>query len=128
MITVTAGLLVDEDQILIAKRSKNSRMGQKWEFPGGKVKQGESPEECLIRELKEELNIEVSIEDFLSENIHVYDWGTVRLLAYYVRWKEGEIEPRVHERVKWARIDNLHEYDFLSADIPLIKKLMSHCD
>ena len=70
MINVTAAIMERNGKIFIAKRSSNSRLPNKWEFPGGKVEVGETPEQCLRRELKEEFDIEVTIGDFVGSNIY----------------------------------------------------------
>ncbi len=124
MITVTAGLILCDDKVLIARRKPGDQLGRRWEFPGGKVKPEESPEECLKRELAEELDIEVEVDGFCAENVHHYEWGTVRLLGYFASWIEGDINPQVHEEITWADVEDLHNYDFLPADVPIVEELL----
>ena len=89
MIDVTAAIIQREGLILAARRKQGSHMAGYWEFPGGKIEPGETPEECLQRELKEELSIESKIGPFFEESC--YDYGTkqIRLLSYFVDYKDS---------------------------------------
>lgn len=120
---VTAAIIVKDDLILIARRGKDENLPGKWEFPGGKIEKGESPEACLKREIKEELNIDIKVGDFLGESIYEYANGAIRLLAYFSTIIEGEIELSVHDEVRWISIKEFDKFDFAPADIPLIEKL-----
>lgn len=124
MIKVTAAIFVQNDKILIAQRKAGDKLEYKWEFPGGKINPGETPEECLARELKEEFLVESSIGDFFGESIYHYNHGAIQLLAYWVSFNEGELKPTVHEKVLWVSPCDLDKYEFCPADIPLVKKLM----
>ncbi|KNZ70794.1 NUDIX hydrolase [Thermincola ferriacetica] len=121
---VTAAILMRDDKVFIAKRKANGLLAGKWEFPGGKIEKGESPEECLKREMKEEFHIEVSVGAFFGESIYHYEHGAIHLLAYYVQWEKGEFRPLVHDEFKWVPVAELKEYGFAPADIPLAEKLM----
>ena len=125
MVTVTAAIILNKnkDKVLVAKRNKEAQLAGKWEFPGGKIKEGETPENCLKRELKEELNIDVEVSGFFAENIHSYDHETIKLLSYFAWWIEGEITLHVHEKVDWVEIEKLRYCDFAPADIPIVNKL-----
>ena len=125
MITVTAGLIFCRDKALIAKRNLDDAWQAKWEFPGGKVNVGESPDDCLRRELMEELGISVKVLDFFDENIYEYEQGKIRLLGYYVKWLDRDIVPNVHQEVRWVAINSLKDYDFLPADLPFVERLIS---
>lgn len=121
---VTAAILINNGKVLIARRAKNQKLAGKWEFPGGKVEAGETPEECLIREIKEELGIKIEIEDFFGESIYRYnDIGVIKLIAYRVRWIEGDYKLNVHSQIKWVKPDELDKFDFSPADKPFVKKL-----
>jgi 8-oxo-dGTP diphosphatase len=89
MIDVTAAILVKDGKILIAKRKSSDKIPDKWEFPGGKLEAGETPRECLKREIQEEFGIDVSVGEFLGESMYHYDLGPIRLLAYRAWWKGG---------------------------------------
>lgn len=79
---VVAGIVLNEDKILIAKRAKGEKMEGKWEFPGGKIEKGETPEEALIREFKEELSVDINVHGYFCKSIYKYEFGEIRLLAY----------------------------------------------
>jgi 8-oxo-dGTP diphosphatase len=123
MQTVTAAILTRDGKILIARRPATSRLACKWEFPGGKVEDGETPEACLARELKEELDIDVDVGALLGESVYHYEHGSIRLLAYETRWRGGRIVPRVHDEVKWVSPGELDGYEFAPADIPFAEGL-----
>jgi len=125
MITVTAGILVRDARVFIAKRKAHARLAGKWEFPGGKVEQGETPEVCLKRELEEELGIDATVGDYLGESIYRYDFGTVRILFYRAFWDGKPIVSKDHQEVQWVSLDQLDGYDFAPADIPFVEKLMA---
>ncbi|MCG8483054.1 MAG: 8-oxo-dGTP diphosphatase MutT [Clostridia bacterium] len=120
---VTAAIIVQDGLILIARRGANENLAGKWEFPGGKIEKGESAQDCLKREIKEELNIEIEVGEFLGDSIYEYSNGVIRLLAYFCTIIEGEIELSVHDQVKWIEIEEFDKFDFAPADIPLIEKL-----
>lgn len=124
MITVTAAILRHEGLVLLARRKDGKHAGR-WEFPGGKLEDGESEPQCLARELQEELGIETEVDAFFAESFHTYDGGAIRLRAYEVRWVSGELRPQVHDRLEWVRPENVRHYDLLSADLPLAEALRS---
>lgn len=120
---VTAAIIIKDGKILIAQRGKNEKLAGKWELPGGKIEKGETPQECLKREIIEELNIEIEVGDFFGESIYKYSNGEIRLLTYFARILKGKIELSVHDQVKWVTTRELDEFDFSPADIPLIERL-----
>jgi|SRR5690554_632907 len=122
---VTAALIWEKGRVLIAKRAAQDRLINKWEFPGGKTEYGESPEECLKREILEELGIVIEVGEFFAESIYAYPEGPIRLLSYFAFWKSGEVNPEVHEEIKWVEPNELQEYDLAPADIPIAEKLAS---
>ena len=95
-----------------------------WEFPGGKIEAGEGPKECLARELKEELALEVDVGDFITLVEHDYKDISISLAAYYCNILKGQIKVSVHDSYKWVKISDLLTYDLLPADIPIAKKLI----
>lgn len=120
---VTAAIIRNEQRVLIAKRKSDDASMNKWEFPGGKIEEGESPEECLAREMREEFGIEVDVGAFFGESLYDYETGTIRLMAYWTRWTSGEFRLHVHQEIRWVKPEELKQYDFLPADIPLAEKL-----
>ncbi len=123
--TVTGAILFRGGKLLIARRPTADNLANKWEFPGGKVEAGETPEACLARELDEELGIEVRVGAFLGESVYHYEHGAIRLLAYRTTWETGELKPQVHDEIKWVSLGELNQYDFAPADVPFADKLMS---
>jgi 8-oxo-dGTP diphosphatase len=123
MINVTAAIIERNGNILIAKRSSTSSLPNKWEFPGGKIEVGETPEECLARELYEEFDIMVTVGDFIAESVYQYERKTVRLLGFMVQY-DGEIKVmNAHDDVKWVPVDDLLDYDLAPADVPIAREV-----
>ena len=123
IVKVTAAILEKDGRILIDQRNSKYHLTGKWEFPGGKIEAGETPEECLARELNEEFDIEVSIGDHLGSNIHHYDHISIELLAYCAFWDGGKINSTDHKDFKWVTIDELDQFDFAPADQPFVEML-----
>ena len=123
MKTVTAAIIIDDGKILIAQRSPDTTLPLKWEFPGGKVEDGETPEECLSREIMEELDLVVSIDDFFVSSIYKYEFGEIELLAYFAKIISGYMQLNVHTDHKWVLPKDLSLFDFAPADIEIAQKL-----
>ncbi|BBO93235.1 (deoxy)nucleoside triphosphate pyrophosphohydrolase [Desulfosarcina ovata] len=128
IIKVTAAILEKNGQIIIAQRKSGDHLSGLWEFPGGKIEPGESPEACLARELNEEFNIEVTIGDFLGSNVHHYDHISIELMAYRASWVSGTISMNDHKAYRWVTVDQLTEYEFTSADVPFVDMLLRRLD
>ena len=120
---VTAAILIKDKKVLIAKRKADDRQANKWEFPGGTVEQNETPEACLMREIREEFGINVSVGRFFGESVYHYDHGSIKLLAYWTQWESGKITLKDHAGYRWVSPEQLSEYDFAPADIPFVEKL-----
>lgn len=120
---VTAALICKNDGVFIARRAPGEKMAGGWEFPGGKIEEGETPEECLKRELFEEFGVAAEIRGFFCESIYEYPQGTIRLLAYFADIVSGEIRLTVHDAFRWAAPDELTDYSMLPADIPVARRL-----
>lgn len=120
---VTAAIIIKNDFVLIAQRGKGENLEGKWEFPGGKIEPGETPEECLKREIKEELNVEIKVGDFLGESIYTYPNGQIKLMAYFATIVKGDFKLSVHDEVKWVDSHEIDNFDFAPADIPLVEKV-----
>lgn len=123
IIKVTAAILVKDHKIIIAKRGPNDRLAKKWEFPGGKVENNETPEQCLKREIKEEFDIDVSVGKYLGSSIYHYDHISIELLAYRAYWENGQIHLKDHDDFKWVSLEQLAEFDFAPADLVFVEKL-----
>ncbi len=121
---VTAAIITKNDQILIARRKKDKHLALKWEFPGGKINHGETPEECLKRELREEFDIQVKIEDFYLKNYHAYDLFLIELLSFKVKHISGDFILKDHDQIKWVLPQEMRQFSFAPADIPIVNKLL----
>lgn len=124
MIQVTAGILRDGERVLVCQRRAGGRFGLKWEFPGGTLETGESPEACLQRELQEELGIAAEVGSQVHATEHRYPNGVaVHLRFFRILRFEGTPANRIFERIAWVRPDELPGYDFLEADRELVEML-----
>lgn len=123
MKNVTAAIILKDNKILIAQRAPADKLANKWEFPGGKIEPGETQQECLKREIREELDVEIEVLDFFGESIYAYISGSIRLIAYWCKWISGDFTLKVHSRIEWVNRNQLDLYDFAQADIPLVEKL-----
>jgi 8-oxo-dGTP diphosphatase len=121
---VVAGLIVKDGKLLVCQRTRHQTMPLKWEFPGGKIEEKEQPRDALRRELEEELGILATIGDEVVRIQYEYPNRTmVELRFFVVREYQGEIENRIFKDIQWAVPRDLPKFDFLEADLTLIKDL-----
>jgi 8-oxo-dGTP diphosphatase len=121
---VVAGLIVKEGKLLVCQRTRHQTMPMKWEFPGGKIEEGEQPRDALRRELEEELGIIATIGDELVRIQHEYpNGGMVELRFFVVRDFKGELENRIFRDMQWSLPADLPKFDFLEADLTLVRDL-----
>ncbi len=121
---VVAALILRGDEVLICQRRPDQPMALQWEFPGGKIEQGEGPEVALARELTEELGITATIGPRVTRIRHNYrHGGAVDLQFYTVREYTGEIVNHIFNELRWAKLADLPSYDFLPADRGLVRDL-----
>jgi 8-oxo-dGTP diphosphatase len=121
---VVAALIFKHDQILVCQRTRHQTMPLKWEFPGGKIEEGEQPRDALRRELNEELGIDATIGEEVARIRHEYKNGSaVELRFYAVREYKGELENRIFKDMRWAIRSELPSLDFLEADLQLVREV-----
>lgn len=121
---VVAALILKNSQVLVCQRTRHQSMPLKWEFPGGKIEDGEQPRDALRRELDEELGIDAQIGEEVARIRHEYkNGGAVELRFYVVSEYAGEMENRIFRDMQWAKRSDLPSYDFLEADLELVKDL-----
>jgi len=119
---VVAALILKDGNVLVCQRTKHQTMPLKWEFPGGKIEEGEQPRDALRRELEEELGIDATIGEEVARIRHEYKTGNaVELRFYVVKEYSGEIENRIFKEIRWSSRKELPSYDFLEADLELVK-------
>lgn len=123
VLEVVAGILEREGRYLVAMRSAGGELPGRWEFPGGKVEPGESPEGALAREFLEELGLTVEVGERVAVGIHRNGGSTVRLSGFRVYRLRGEPACRVHEELRWVKTGEMRALPFAPADLPLIEAL-----
>ena len=123
-INVVAGIIINQNKILIGKRKDKDIGGGKWEFPGGKIEVGETNSEALERELYEELGISVKIGKELMNYEHMFKTTIYNITFMEITDYEGEIYNNAHSEIKWVKFSNLPEYDFISGDDRFIQSLI----
>ena len=126
MITVAAGLIESNGQILIARRRNVGRHGRKWEFPGGKVEPNESPEECVRRELQEELGITAKVGELFCVSEYDYPDFSIRLEVYCIRSISGYPVALEHDEIRWIEPKQIEDFDFPEADRPVVAKIVAN--
>lgn len=123
MVEVVAALIWDKERFLICQRPANKARALLWEFVGGKAEAGESLQEALIRECREELSITVAVDDVFMDVIHEYPDITVHLTLFNSRIAEGVPTLLEHNDLRWIRVDEIDNFDFCPADIDILKRL-----
>ena len=127
-IKVVAGLIFQNNKLLICQRPKFKDHPLKWEFPGGKIKKNETSEDALIREINEELSINIiNYNELISYNFNYSDLGkTVFINFYLIKNFTGKMLNNFHNQLKWIEIKDIREYDFLEGDIKIIDYISSN--
>ena len=125
MTEVVAALIWDDDKFMICQRPANKARALLWEFVGGKVELGETKEQALIRECKEELNILLSVGEVFMDVVHEYPDLTVHLTLFNATIEEGEPQKLEHNDIQWIMPSEISNYEFCPADEEILKKLSS---
>ena len=123
MVEVVAALIWDKERFLICQRPANKARALLWEFVGGKAEAGESLQEALIRECREELSITVAVDDVFMDVVHEYPDITVHLTLFNSRIAEGVPTLLEHNDLRWICVDEIDNFDFCPADIDILKRL-----
>ena len=121
MIQVTCAIIVQNNKILITQRGANSSHPFKWEFPGGKIEELETDIECIKREIREELNVEIEILKNLNSVHHNYTENEIKLIPFLCGILEGDIKLNEHNDCAWKFLDELKNVDFSEADSKILQ-------
>lgn len=124
MIDVVAAILIEDGKLMLAQRPAGKHMGLRWEFPGGKVEKGETPEAALERELKEELNIETKTGALYTEKLHRYPEKEIRLMFYFTSLIGGTPQPIEEAQVGFFTMEEAERLDLADADRLLFEQLL----
>ena len=126
MIDVVAAVISDnEGKILIAQRNFMKSQGGLWEFPGGKIEQNETREQAIIREIKEEMDIDIQVERYINEKVFNYPDKSINLIALECKKNSGEIKLIEHEDIKWVGKNDLKRFEFAPADEFIINAILN---
>ena len=120
---VTAAVILEDEKVLLTRRPDDKIHGGLWEFPGGKVDPGESPEEALCREIREELDAKIQVTGIFEVVFYRYDWGPVLILAYSCQLITNDLRDIGVAEHRWVHPRNLKEFSILPADQPIIARL-----
>lgn len=120
VIDVVAAAIVKDGRVLAAQRGPGMTMAGMWEFPGGKIESGETPEESLVREIAEELGAEVAVRGHVVTTDHLYDFATIRLATYYCELLAGTPTVSEHAELRWLTAAEMHDLDWAPADIEAV--------
>ena len=123
---VVAAAIFQDNRVLCVQRAEHEKeyVSLKWEFPGGKVEVGESREEALVREIREELAVDIEVSEFLMTVEHTYPDFHLTMHVYKCALQSGEIVLKEHVDAKWLSLEELDQLDWAAADVPVIKSLM----
>lgn len=124
MLQVTCAIIQHANKILICQRSASMKLPLKWEFPGGKIEAEESKEDCLRREIKEELNIDVTIHKALTMVEHHYAEFSLQLYPFVCSLHSGEVDALEHTQAIWVDAAELKNYDWAEADLPIVDEFL----
>lgn len=124
MVNVVAGVIKNEEgKILITQRNLKKAQGGLWEFPGGKIEPNETKENAIVREIKEELDIDIQVENYLSEKVFNYPEKDINLIALECKKVSGDIKLLEHEDYRWIDNSELGNFEFAPADLFIVEKL-----
>ena len=128
MVEVVAALIWDKDRFMICQRPADKARALLWEFVGGKVEPGETKEQALIRECREELAITLSVGEVFMDVIHEYPDITVHLTLFSATIADGIPQKLEHNDIRWITPEEIHNYEFCPADEGILKRIIEVCD
>lgn len=120
-IKVAAAVIIDNNKLFAAQRKNKGELALFWEFPGGKLEEGESGESAIVREIEEELSIKVEVLKHLISIEHQYKTFSITLIAYLCKIVDGELTLKDHVDSKWLAKEQLHSVNWAAADLPIVK-------
>ena len=124
MVNVVAGIIKNEEgKILITQRNFKKAQGGLWEFPGGKIEPNETKEDAIVREIKEELDIDIQVENYISEKVFNYPEKDINLIALECKKINGDVKLLEHEDYRWIDNSELGNFEFAPADLFIVEKL-----
>ncbi len=123
MIEVVAAAIIKHNKVLITQRPEGKQLAFMWEFPGGKIEPGETHKECIIREIKEELDVEIEVNEYIASNSHKYDFDEIVIHLYSTNVINGEIKLLEHLNCAWVDKNTIDEYEYPAVDIMFVEKL-----
>ena len=121
---VVAALIWDEDRFMICQRPAHKTRGLLWEFVGGKVEPGETKQQALIRECREELDVLIDVGDVFMEVVHTYPDMTVQLTLFHASIRKGEPKLLEHADIRWILPAEIDKYEFCPADVEILEKIL----
>lgn len=127
LIEVSCAVIMDGDLVLLTLRDEHMPHPLKWEFPGGKLKTGETPEACIIREIWEELGVKITVHKLLPSVRHTYPDSTVKLIPFVCSIREGDIVLTEHKHSQWVHRSELQQMDLLEADVMVVALVDRYC-
>jgi 8-oxo-dGTP diphosphatase len=125
IIDVTCAVIIRKGRILAVQRGVQMSRPGKWEFPGGKIEKGETKEQCIVREIREELDTDIAVKEWLEPVVHHYPDISIRLLPCIAEIISGEIKLKEHSSFKWIPKDKLSMPDWADADIDVVQQAVS---
>ena len=121
---VAAAIVIEHGRILLTRRGPGERLAGYWEFPGGKLESHETPQDCIIRELREELHLEALAHDVIAESIYEYPGGTIKLIGVEVSLANSDLQLSVHDAFDWVLPSDILSFQLAPADIPIAEELV----
>ncbi len=123
--TSTAGIALIDGKVFIAKRKPGTSIGESWEFPGGKAEKGETPQDALVREYKEEFDVDIEVKDLFCSGFFTNKGRKYTLKAFFINFLSDRIKLKEHSKIEWIKIENLSERKFANSDMIIVNCLIN---